>query len=145
VNKKREKSVILKIVVVNRKPKKRLGVLSVEGEIEIGDFRELIYMPLDYWSVEDYERQWREGIERLKTHDTSCLVATIHDPKIRRYINWWLLYKIENKVYVRNYLLVEDMYEERIGNNTFTIENCYDFINPRFVSARASEWVVDYP
>lgn len=139
----------LKISVIDRKRKRWDGVWSVEGQIRIGDdFSEDFYMFLDLWSIEDYERQWKEGIERLKEHSVSCLITMIHDPLIRRFINWWALYKIDEKIYIRNYLFVGDMYEDGIGNKEFTINTCYDFIPPRYIAEQGdkyapSEWVVD--
>lgn len=49
-------------------------------EIQIGDFKETFEMPLEYWTIYDYEKQWQEGIERIRTHDQSCLVYEIQDP-----------------------------------------------------------------
>lgn len=140
----------LRIWIREGKPKKEYNVLSVEGIIQIGQFWEYIYVPLDLWSMHDYEYQWKVGLERLKTHDQSCLVATIHDPLIRRFIDWWLLYKIDNKVYVRNHMLVAEIYEDQIGNKPFTLDTCYDFIPARRIveedsdDPKPSECVVAY-
>lgn len=119
------------INILDSHPKKRNNVLVVKGEIYIGNFKEILYIPLDWWSLNDYKKQWEEGVARLITHDTSCLVAAIHNPHIRPYINWWLLYKADSKIYVRNQLLIEDIYLEHIGNQSFTIETCYNFIPPK--------------
>lgn len=142
------KKMNLFIEVKNQKPEIIHGVLAVLGKIYIGDFKETIYIPLDYWSLDDYKRQWKEGLERIKTHDTSCLVATIHDPGIRPYINWWLLYKVGDKVYIQNKLYLSDIYKRQIGDKLFTIDNCYEFITPRRINKgkkeedKVSEWVV---
>lgn len=136
------------INVVDRKPKKRQGVLSVLGRLTLHDFEESLYVPLDWWSIEDYENQWKEGLDRIKNHDQSCLIATIHDPTIRPYIDWWILYKIDNKIHVQNQLLVADIYQKKIGNKPFTKESCYSFISPRksmsgIAGVPISEWVVE--
>ena len=117
------------------------------GEISIGGYDETLYMPLDYWTISDYKRQWQEGLERIKTHDQSCLVATTHDLAMRPFIDWWLLYKVGDEVYVQNQLVIGDIYQDQIGNNEFTVDNCYDFIPPRHINRnedkdKVSEWFV---
>lgn len=69
----------IKISITDYKPKKEWSVLAVSGVIVLDDFQEGLYIPLDWWSIEDYERQWKEGLVRLEDHDQSCLVATIND------------------------------------------------------------------
>jgi hypothetical protein len=63
---------------------------------------------------------------------------------------WWLLYKIDNKVYVQNQMLFDEIYENQIDKKKFNIETCYDFIPPRYIEEdpdgyAVSEWVIDYP
>lgn len=134
----------LSISIVDKKPKK----YGVRGEIIIDDFIEHFDAPLDWWSVDDYKQQWKEGLKRLLDHDTSCLVVTINDPNCRKFIEWWPLYKIDNKIHIQNHIIIEDIYEERIGGKPFTRETCYDFI-PRYRSHtdegnKISEWVIDW-
>jgi hypothetical protein len=47
------------------------NIPSVWGRITIDDFTERFIMPLEYWSIEDYEKQWREGLDRIKIQDKS--------------------------------------------------------------------------
>lgn len=114
------------------------------GRITIGDHWETLHLPVDYWSVADYKRQWQEAIKRLRFHDRSCLVVSIHDPKQYRFIEWWSLYRIRGKVYIRNQFVFGRIYDKRIGNKKFTVTNCYNFVGPR-TRGKVSEWVVDYP
>lgn len=136
------------VEVISKKPRMLKGIPRVIGKITINDFWETFEMLLDWWSQADYERQWREGLERIKTHDTSCLVTRIQDPNKGPFIDWWLLYKEGNKIFIRNYILFREYYDERIGDKPFTVENCYDFIWPRGSrlledGEEMSEWVVD--
>lgn len=103
------------------------------GKIYIGDnFWESITPALNDWSIEDYERQWKEGLERIKTHDTSCLVSSIQNPHTSNpFLDWWVLYKVGNKIFIRNQLIVAENYENLIGDNVFSPESCYKFIRPR--------------
>lgn len=136
------------IKVINRKPKRIQGLIACEGEIRIKDFKETFVMPLTAWSLEDYEKQWQEGINRIKAYDVSCLVATVQiAKKAIPLINWWVLYKEGNIIYIQNELIVDTEYEATIGNNAFTPENCYQYIDPKRTTIseggyKISEWSV---
>lgn len=136
------------IKIISKKPQKRLGVISVDGEIQLNNFREELYIPLDWWSIDDYLAQWKEAVKRLNKHDVSCFVVTIHNPNIRKFIEWWPMYKIDNKIHVQNNIILDDLYDEVIGDNPFTRETCYNFV-PKYRShttegMKLSEWVVDW-
>ena len=139
----------ISIEITTQKPKKIYSVNAHMGKITIGDYSESIYVPLDFWSVEDYKKQWKEGLERLKTHDRSCLVATIHDPSIRPLVDMWVMYKVDNMVYVQNERYMADMYDKYIGKKCFDHKTCYDFITPRINFTedgdKISEWSVTWP
>ncbi|HLX53220.1 MAG TPA: hypothetical protein VKR58_04740 [Aquella sp.] len=136
------------IKIIETKPKKKWGALSVKGEIQINDFKETLYIPIEWWNTKNYLTQWQEGIKRLTDHDTSCFVVAIDNPKLRKFIEWWVLYKVNNKIYVQNQIIVADIYTERIGNKQFTVQSCYDFIPERGEpydedGNKISEWVVE--
>jgi hypothetical protein len=133
--------------IMNYHQRRTKGISHVLGEIVINDFKEQFDIPLDWWSIQDYERQWREGFERLKTHDRSCLIARIKDPSKGPFVDWWLLYKEGEQVCIRNEVLFGEEYIKLIGLAPFTSTNCYDFIpakGPRELSngMQVSEWVV---
>jgi hypothetical protein len=142
----------LEISIVDRKPKRFNDdpYVTVRGYIKIGDFEEGFYSPLAWWSAQDYEYQWQQGLRRLNNYDTSCLITSIYDPQMTKYLMWWLLYKVDNKVYIQNQMLFDEIYEKQIDGKVFTLETCYDFIPPRYVEEnlgdqKVSEWVIDYP
>lgn len=62
-------------------------------------------MPLNWWTIKEYEKQWKEGLERIKSHDKSCLVVSIYDPIQEPQVEWWILYKEGNKIFVQNHRL----------------------------------------
>ncbi|MBA3537477.1 hypothetical protein H0X48_05775 [Candidatus Dependentiae bacterium] len=125
------------IVIVEEVP-------CARGKITIGDFDERFNIALEDWSIDDYKRQWQEGLERIKTHGKSCLVSYVQDPSKSPFINWWPMYKIDNKIYVQNHILFAHIYRKRIGSKEFTPDTCYDFIpNRRNSKEKVSEWVVD--
>ena len=44
------------------------GANAILGAIEAGRLKEHFVTSLMYWSVGDYLRQWREGLERITQH-----------------------------------------------------------------------------
>lgn len=120
----------MSIEVIDRKFKKSRGG-EAKGEIQIEKHKESFYIPVEWWTLEDYERQWKEGLERIKTRDTSCLVTAIYDPRKRPFIEWWLLYKEGNIIYIQNQIVLEEIYSQLIGDKSFTSETCYNFIEPK--------------
>jgi len=112
-----------------------------------GDFSEENMMSLEYWPEETYEKQWREGLERLKTHGTSCLIASVECPPKGAFVNCWILYKIDNKIHIQNRMFFANIYKKAVRKNIVTTENCYDLlIDQREVvdedGRKISEWVV---
>lgn len=136
----------ISIKVTNKRAEKWEGIYCVDGIIKFNNFEESLIIPVNWWTMEDYERQWKEGLERIKTHDTSCLVVEVFFTNYNPVITWWLLYKEGDKIFIRNNLIAANLYRQRIGNNSFTPENCYEFIHTRRIAAGniiPSEWVID--
>lgn len=119
----------------------------MHGKIKIGTFEENINISIKHWTIEDYQRQWEEGLKRIKTKNNSCLIASIQNPAKTPYLNWWALYKRDSKIYVQNFIYYAEIYESKIGSNPFTIESCYNHIPYRRKSSdpkyEISEWSVD--
>jgi len=114
------------------------------GKITIANFNEFFEIALDWWKIDDYVTQWQAGLERLEKHKKSCLVASINNPHKKPYINWWLLYKENGKIYAQNQIIVEDIYQEIIGNKSFTPEICYNFIPPRETHDEDGEEIAEW-
>lgn len=145
----------ISIKVINREPEIWNGSPHCEGEITIGNHKEGFMIPVDYWQIEDYENQWKEGLERIKNHDTSCFVTRIGNPKEGLYAMFWPLYKVGNMVYVREHLLIDEILDILIEDNELPVElkniefnnqTCYQFITPRtneISEHPASEWSVN--
>ncbi len=114
------------------------------NETTINDFCEINLMSEDYWTRMDYERQWKNGLARIKIHDTSCLViSTQHPKKNKPFVNWWVLFKEGDQIIINNRIIIEDSYTRLIGNKNFSPDNCYDFIEPRRKKSKISEWIVE--
>lgn len=58
------------------------------------------------------------------------------------------LYRIANKIYVRNHALFQPIYKKTVGKKAFTPQTCYQFVAPRRISKESeeyqpAEWVVN--
>jgi hypothetical protein len=101
---------------------------KAKGSIVIGKFEEIFYFSYEQWTLDDYERQWSEGLKRLEDHDQSCLVINVCEMNGALCIERWILYKIDNSIHVQQRILFDDNYKKIDGNNYFTPDSCYDFI-----------------
>ncbi len=130
--------------VTSRREKIILDLRAYLGKITIGDFKETLYIPVEFWTLEDYKRQWEEGLIKIETESKSCLVATIEgQDQTVALIDWWPLYKVGNKITVENYLFVGNYLKEILQDRPFTPETCYDFIPKKSRSKEVSRWVVE--
>lgn len=102
------------------------------SKITINGVWDVNVMILNSWTEEDYLRQWKDGLERIKTQSTSCLVASVVPAiKKRPLIFWWILYKENDQISINNCLIINANYKKLIGNKVFSPETCYDFITPK--------------
>jgi hypothetical protein len=135
----------ISIRITSRKTVEYDGQQTLKGFIKIGDkFKETIFVYLDPWTKEDYARQWREGLNRLKDHDTSCLVTCVSNPKSSAVVGWWTLYRVDNTVFIQNGYLSKANYKKIVGKSAFTPETCYSFVTPRIVDRQISEWSIPW-
>lgn len=133
----------LSIQVISSVEEIAWGLRSYVGEINIGHYKETFDMPVEYWTRRDYEKQWREGIERIETNDRSCLVTRVegyHNKPV--HIEWWLLYKEDYKIVIRNQMLRPTMPSFKI-DGPFTPETCYNYIPRKSRNKNVSEWIID--
>lgn len=136
------------IRIINKNEQIIDGIKGVWGEIRINNFRETFVMQTRWWSIPTYEKQWLEGLKRIKTHSRSCLITTVQDLPNAHLINMWPLYKDGNKVFIQNYLLFGKRLENMINKKQipFTPDTCYQFIpRRRTISERTplSQWVTE--
>lgn len=112
----------------------------LHGVIELGSFKEEFLADVGFWSRRDYERQWRDGLNRtLKGKVRSCLVTSITDPKRANFITWWPIYRIAEVVYVQNQnLLMKNM------RSPFNPLNPYSHIPPRKSTTPSGESISEW-
>jgi hypothetical protein len=70
------------------------GGLFIEGEIQIGEFRETFDSCVDHWTRRDYEEQWKDGVRRIVEggQKTSGLVVDVANLGTGHgTVTWWPL------------------------------------------------------
>jgi hypothetical protein len=138
----------LKIEVIKKKPEKIYGLLSHVGQITIGDYKETFIMPLDNWTLEEYQQQWKEGLERIKSHAVSCLITSVQNLGTRHpSIEMWILYKEGKTIFIQQSLLINETVEHSMKLSEFNSKTCYQFIDPRETITESgqeiSEWSIN--
>lgn len=106
-----------------------------KGQITIGSYTESFKMSVKYWSREDYQKQWKEGLERIKTHDVSILVTNVRNPERIPILEspafeMWTLYKANGKTKVQIGIIFNPFLDTLPYKGPFTPETCYEFITP---------------
>ena len=136
--------------VIDRCPRLTHKVPYAIGQIKINDdFEEKFDMPLDWWSVKDYEKQWNDGFKYLENVGKSCFITKIFRPTDWQCIEWWIAHKINKKIKIRNQIIFDkEMSDELLNNKQIILDNWYDFIppyiSPFLPNGRVlSEWIVD--
>jgi hypothetical protein len=87
-------------------PDLNLNVAATRGRIELGSFHEDFVSSLMYWDAHDYERHWKQAIERIvESSDISCLITSIVDPTVASHLFWWPMYRVRETVYVQHHIL----------------------------------------
>lgn len=104
---------------------------SYLGIIKIGNFEEKFIAPTSWWSCKDYEKQWKEGLERIYTHDFSCLITVAQLSPKAPLVDRWILYKEHDIVYVQNDLVFGNFYRETFNEEPFNLKTCYKYVEPR--------------
>ena len=134
-------------MLTNRKPKKISGIWNYWASITIGDYIEDFLLAVDSWALDEYLRQWKDGLEKLKTHDVSCLVADITTMATNPRVNFWCLYKEKNTIFIQYQCLSASSLKKlafRKKLRSFSIYTCYDYILPRVKqkNGRPDEWSI---
>lgn len=87
-------------------------------------------LPVDCWSIEDYQKQWEEGLQRIETHNESMLVIWVNKLNKNPDISYIVLYKVGNKIQIQEWGVsgVKDYKELSKELGPFNLENCYKYI-----------------
>jgi hypothetical protein len=79
---------------------------SLRGKIRLGEFVEAFESSLQFWTRQDYEKQWVNGVRRVVLeHSDSCLISSLTDPENSNFIFWWPIYIDGDKAIFHNQVL----------------------------------------
>jgi hypothetical protein len=111
------------------------------GCITIGAFSEHFVSDITFWSMEEYSRQWREGLVRIcDGHASSCLFTNVGNPEHANYFEGWILYRLgADEIAIHNRLIFFSLLEQ-----PFLFDAKYDVV-PAYAAVgvdgeRISEW-----
>lgn len=124
------------------KPIKENGELVIPSSIIIGDFTEQLRIPISYWSLEDYKRNWTSSLAQgIDNKKHSALAVSMYEPNFTNFIFVWVVYYRGDEAYVQNKIIFLDECQN------FTPETINDFIGEREThnedGMRISEWATD--
>lgn len=111
--------------------------------LNLGDLKESVAIPVGYWSKHDYIMQWIKALDRLLDDDdsNSVLITQMYSPQNKRHgylIECWPLFRRANKIYIHN------AYFDRDGvPDPFSIEVFYRLTDDRGSSTDMSQWEAD--
>jgi hypothetical protein len=111
-----------------------------KGQITIGSFWETFGISLSFWSVSDYQKHWKDALQRIVDgHASSCLLTSVHDPAHANFFWSWPLYLENNIVYIHNQILFLDKI-----SGIFDLNNPFQYIGQRETISeegrKISEW-----
>lgn len=111
------------------------------ARIQLGEYSEELHIPVDYWSSDEYKRNWKKSLATgLEKRDHSLLITSMHDPVNLNFFSSWVIYYDKENSFVQNKIIfLEDfpkfdlsMIENYIGIHEIINEDGF----------RISEWVV---
>lgn len=110
--------------------------------IIIDEFKEEIHIPLSYWNIEDYKRNWLASLdEGIRTKKHAALALSMQESGHANFIFVWVVYFVGDDAFVQNDIIFLDECPN------FTPEKLNDFIEPRATfnedGIRVSEWRTD--
>lgn len=91
------------------KPVNNEGECFLPSSVIIGDFSEVINIPLSYWNIDNYKVSWLNSLkEGLINKKHAALVVSMYEPDNANFIFTWVLYFSGNDVFVQNKILFLD-------------------------------------
>ena len=110
------------------------------GGIELGDESDAFAADLRFWSVADYQAQWREGIARLAAGQASTALVTSYRGAGAAFHSIWPMWRVGQTVYVQERLILD----ETIGA-TDVSEQFYSRVGDRSTQSDSGEPISEWP
>ncbi|WP_368161922.1 hypothetical protein [Aeromonas sp. R5-3] len=118
------------------------GEQVLPASIIIDDFKESMHIPLSYWNVSDYKKNWILSLEQgICDGKHAALVVSMYRPEVTNFVFAWVLYFEGSQVFVQNNVIFLDKCNE------FSPDKINDFIDARTTydedGIKISEWNTD--
>ena len=89
-------------------------------------------IPLGSWSIEDYKKQWCDGLSHLKMDESTCIV---YDYLKVKKLEWPCVqqldvFKKDNKLQIQRRIFLSDEYINMLKEKEYNAQSCYEFIKP---------------
>jgi hypothetical protein len=115
---------------------------AASGLLTLGATRQGFMASLYQWSVDDYQRQWKQAIiALLRSGDKAALVTTYGSPEVATHLEWWPMYLVGQTVYFQDHFLFYDQLPR-----SFSMEVAFSFLCERETvneeGRQISEWEV---
>jgi hypothetical protein len=121
-------------------PQTAFGELAARGRITLGEFSEEFVAPLVFWTVDDYQRQWREAAGRiLNGCERSCFVASMRESPLDAVIFLWTAYKDGRTVYIQHKLVMPELVK-----GGFDTSNPYAQVGERRTMSEEGEQISEW-
>lgn len=79
---------------------------AAPGVLMMGDSKEGFYSSLYQWSKQQYESQWQQAIRALLGESSkAALIVEYLSPDVASHLEWWVMYREGEIVYLQNQLL----------------------------------------
>lgn len=117
------------------------------GRITLGEFVEEFEMILSFWNRERYEKQWRDGLQKiLEGALRSCFITSVWNENGVFGCEWWRMYRIGEQVAIQNQLIRPHIFNQSFEN--FNPDNPYPSIQDHHSfdedGQQISEWLVRF-
>ena len=116
--------------------------IVVQAKIVIDSFSEDFFIPVTFWSIEEYKKEWIISLEEgLSKKKHSVLITSMYEPDKLNFIQSWVIYYEANKAYIQNKIFFTDDYIN------FNYKNINGFVEKRIQYSefgdKISEWETD--
>jgi hypothetical protein len=114
---------------------------TFRGRIVLGNTIEKFRSSILNWTQSDYKKQWREACKRILKQNSSALITSYVTPEQSKYLIWWPIYKIDEKIMVQNHMFFFSQINEE-----FDIQKIYKYVPERACfsgdGSEISEWKI---
>lgn len=99
------------------------------GYITIDNFHERFFSPIEFWSREEYLKNWYQELNKLLNgFPCAKLITRMYNPEYSNFIQAWVLYRIDDKIFIHEQIffldewakpfLLEELYSKELNRET---------------------------